>query len=94
VERRGDEQHRLVAWFDDTATAAVFAADIARPSVYLPRAESGWSMSSVVLRAPAPSDTIAASSSVSAAASIIISPPTDRPIPPMRSGSTSGRRWR
>ena len=50
-------------------------------------------MSSLKLRAPAPSDTIAARS-VSAAASISSSPPTDRPIPPIRSGSTSGRRWR
>ena len=42
------------------------------------------------LRAPAPSDTTARSASVSAAVSSIISPPTERPMPPMRSGSTSG----
>ena len=40
---------------------------------------------------PAPSDTTALKSSVSAAAWSIISPPTESPTPPMRSGSTSGR---
>jgi hypothetical protein len=79
-------------WLEDTATAADFTTDIARPKVHLPRAGSSWSMSSAVDRAPAPSDTTAASASVSAAVSIIISPPTERPMPPIRSGSTSGRR--
>ena len=45
--------------------------------------------SSAIVRAPAPSETTAARSLVSAAASSISSPPTDRPMPPMRSGSTS-----
>ena len=65
------------------------------PSARCPaRAGSSWSMSSLVDRAPAPSETTAASASVSAAVSIIISPPTDSPMPPIRSGSTSGRRRR
>src|SRR4029078_5460207 len=76
--------------FEDTATAAVLTADNARPSVHLPRAGSSWSLSSGLHRAPAPSDTTAARSSVSAAASIIISPPTERPMPPIRRGSTAG----
>ena len=38
----------------------------------------------------APSETIALRPPDSAAASIIISPPTERPMPPIRSGSTSG----
>ena len=42
-------------------------------------------------RIPAPSDTTALKSSVSAAAWSIISPPTESPTPPMRSGLTSGR---
>jgi hypothetical protein len=42
-------------------------------------------------RLPAPSDTTARSAGVSAAVSSSISPPTESPMPPMRSGSTSWR---
>ena len=42
----------------------------------------------------APSETIALNASECAAAWISISPPTEKPIPPIRSGSTSGRLWR
>ena len=51
----------------------------------------GFATMSRTERALAPSDTIAFSADDSAAASIIISPPTERPMPPIRSGSTSGR---
>ena len=54
-------------------------------------AGKSWSNSSLYMRDPAPSETTARRSSVSAATSSISSPPTERPRPPMRSGSTSGR---
>ena len=70
-----------------TAMPAVFSSFSTppMPSISIP------SCSSLSARAPAPSETTARRSSVSAAASSIISPPTDSPIPPMRPGSTSGR---
>ena len=57
------------------------------------RRSQPWNSSSCSLscRVPAPSETTAASSSVSAAAWSISSPPTERPIPPILPGSTSGR---
>ena len=45
-------------------------------------------------RSPAPSETTPARPSFSAASWIISSPPTEKPIPPMRPSSTSGRSWR
>ena len=54
----------------------------------------GISRNSPTDREPAPSETTALRSSVSAAAWSISSPPTDSPRPPIRSGSTSGRRFR
>jgi hypothetical protein len=77
----------------DTAIDAVLNADSGALSTF-PAPGTSWSMSSENVRAPAPSDTTALSSSFPAAVSSIISPPTDSPIPPIRSGSTSGRRWR
>ena len=47
------------------------------------------SICSLNWRVPAPSETTAASSSVSAAAWSISSPPTERPIPPIPPGLTS-----
>ena len=60
----------------------------------MPEAGISSLRSSRIDRAPAPSDTSASSASVRAAVSSSISPPTEKPIPPIRPGSTSGRRRR
>src|SRR5215211_4151914 len=94
-----DEEHRVVDLRDEASQvgrgvslveSAVPAVTIAaaRVSSHLP---PGFASSSRTERPLPPSETIAFSALDSAAASIIISPPTDRPMPPIRPGSTSGR---
>ena len=75
-------------WFAKSETPAVSPAYPDAKSHLLPVV---MSKNSLIERSPAPSDTTAFSPRDLAAASSIISPPTERPMPPILFRSTSGR---